>query len=114
MGHVEDVRGFWAHEHVAILLSDTEGSPNALIEAAFAGRPMVGTATGGTPDVVGDGGFVVTLDDHDSAAQAIERLVDDGALRARLGEQAHRHAASSFSMDGFVRGHVGAIREVCR
>ena len=32
-----DVRGFWAEHDVAVLLSDDEGSPNALIEAAMLG-----------------------------------------------------------------------------
>ena len=114
LGHVKDVRGFWGEHHVALLLSDTEGSPMALIEAAFAGRPMVGTAAGGTPDVVGNhGGFVVTPDDLDAATRAVARLVDDRTLRLRLGEGAHRHAAQRFSMEQFVAGHVGAVREVC-
>jgi glycosyltransferase involved in cell wall biosynthesis len=114
LGHVEDVRTFWGEQHVAVLFSDTEGLPNALIEAAFAGRPMVGTATGGTPEVIGDGGgFVVALDDYDAAARAVERLIDDPTLRLRLGEGAHRHAAQLFAMDSFVAGHISAIREVC-
>jgi glycosyltransferase involved in cell wall biosynthesis len=114
LGQVDDVRGFWSEEHIAVLLSDTEGSPNALIEAAFAGRPMVGTATGGTPDVIGDdAGFVVSLDDHDAGAQAVQRLIEDGALRQRLGQAAHARAARCFDMDRFVEGHLSAIREVC-
>jgi glycosyltransferase involved in cell wall biosynthesis len=114
LGEVDDVRAFWADEHIALLLSDTEGSPNALIEAAFAGRPMVGTATGGTPDVVGpEGGFLVDLDDYEAAARAIERLIDDRTLRRELGDAAHRHVAQSFRMDRFVAGHLSAIREVC-
>jgi L-malate glycosyltransferase len=114
LGHVEELRTFWGKQHVALLLSDTEGSPNALIEAAFAGRPMLGTATGGTPEVIGDeGGFVVALDDYDAAARALERLIDDRTLRLRLGEAAHRRAAQLFDMDRFVAGHVSAIREAC-
>jgi glycosyltransferase involved in cell wall biosynthesis len=114
LGHVKQVRKFWGDQHVALLLSDTEGSPNALIEAALAGRPMVGTATGGTPEVIGDeGGFVVALDDYDGAARAVEHLIDDPTLRLRLGEAAHRRAAHYFAMDRFVAGHISAIREVC-
>jgi glycosyltransferase involved in cell wall biosynthesis len=114
LGHVEELRTFWGDQHVALLLSDTEGSPNALVEAAFAGRPMLGTATGGTPDVIGArGGYVVAVDDYDAAARAVERLVDDPGLRLRLGEGAHRHASKCFAMEQFVTGHVSAIREVC-
>jgi glycosyltransferase involved in cell wall biosynthesis len=113
LGEIDDVRAFWARQHVGLLLSDTEGSPNALIEAALAGRPLVATATGGTPDVVGPaGGFLVGLDDPDAGARAIESLIDDGALRRRLGAEAHLQARGRFALDASVDGHVQAIHEV--
>jgi glycosyltransferase involved in cell wall biosynthesis len=113
LGEVADVRAFWARQHIAILLSDTEGSPNALIEAALAGRPTVATATGGTPDVVGPGGgFLVGLDDHQGAARALSRLIDDASLRTRVGNEASRQALARFAIEDFVAGHVSAIREV--
>jgi glycosyltransferase involved in cell wall biosynthesis len=53
-GPIADPCAFWATRDVAVLLSDHEGSPNALIEAAMSGRPMVGTDSGGTADVITD------------------------------------------------------------
>jgi glycosyltransferase involved in cell wall biosynthesis len=112
LGPVADTRAFWAQRDVAALLSDHEGSPNALIEAAMAGRPLVATAVGGVPDVVGpDAGFVLGVDDVDGTAEALSRLVDDRALRERMGAAAHDHASARFSMERFVAGHRGAIAE---
>jgi glycosyltransferase involved in cell wall biosynthesis len=114
-GRFEDPRRFWADRHVGVLLSDHEGSPNALIEAAMAGRPIVGTAVGGIPDVVGaDGGFVVPVDDATATARVLGRLIDDAALRERTGVAAHRHVSQRFSMQGFVEGHHAAILETIR
>jgi glycosyltransferase involved in cell wall biosynthesis len=113
LGEVEDIRAFWARQHIALLFSDTEGSPNALIEAALAGRPMVATATGGTPDVVApEGGFLVEIDDDSAAAEAMAKLIDDAALRRAFGARASEQALQRFAIAGFVGGHVSAIREV--
>jgi glycosyltransferase involved in cell wall biosynthesis len=111
-GRFEDPREFWAHRHVGVLLSDHEGSPNALIEAALAGRPIVGTAVGGIPDVVGtDGGFAVPVDDPAETARVLGRLIDDAALRERTGLAAHAYVSERFSMQRFADGHHAAIME---
>jgi glycosyltransferase involved in cell wall biosynthesis len=109
VGPIDDPRAFWADRHVGVLLSDHEGSPNALIEAALAGRPLVGTAVGGIPDVVGDGGCVVAPEDPAAIGAALARLVGDRELRERLGAAAYRHAAAEFGLERFVAGHLAAI-----
>jgi glycosyltransferase involved in cell wall biosynthesis len=113
VGEVDDPRSFWAGHHVAVLLSDHEGSPNALIEAAMAGRPMVATAVGGIPDVLGpDSGALVAPDDPEATAAALTKFIEDADLRRRAGDAAHRHAVERFSMDRSVEGHWAALAEV--
>lgn len=110
-GPVSDVRQFWAEHDVAVLLSDDEGSPNALIEAAMFGRPLVGTDAGGTPEVIAaDGGLLVSHEPREIAA-ALERLIDDPGLRRSLGAGARRHALEQHDLEKFVGGHVAVIRE---
>lgn len=112
LGTIADSRAFWASHHVAVLLSDYEGSSNTLIEAAMAGRPLVATDIAGNPDVVApDGGLLVPLNDSDAGAAAIERIIVDRELRATLGAHAHRQAVERFSMQRFVDGHVAALEE---
>lgn len=111
VGVVTDSRAFWASHHVAVLLSDHEGSSNTLIEAAMAGRPLVATDVAGNKGVVEpSGGLLVPLDDAAATATAIERVIVDSGLRAKLGEQAHRQAVERFSMQRFIDGHVTALR----
>ena len=111
-GPVADVHGFWAERDVAVLLSDDEGSPNALIEAAMLGRPLVGTDAGGTAELVAaDGGCLVP---HDPAAiaAALKRLIDDPELRRSFGAGARRHALAQHDLEKFADGHLAVLREV--
>jgi len=99
-----------------VLLSDDEGSPNALIEAAMRGRPAVGTDGGGTPEVVGEDGGLLVPHDPREIADALRRLIDDRELRVALGCGAHRRALEMYDLDKFVDGHLAAIVEAtgCR
>jgi glycosyltransferase involved in cell wall biosynthesis len=109
---VQDTRAFWASCHVAVLLSDHEGSPNALIEAAFAGRPIIATAVGGSPEVVGEGaGVLVAPGDVAGAAAAIECMNSDRDMLAEMGKHAWAHAARRFTIERMVEGHIHALRE---
>jgi glycosyltransferase involved in cell wall biosynthesis len=108
---VANSRAFWADHHVAVLLSDSEGSPNTLIDAALSGRAIVATDVPGTADVVGGAGMLVPLDDSATIAAALARVGSDGRHRAALGRQAHLQAVQRFSMQRFVDGHVAALSE---
>ncbi len=111
-GPVDDARGFWARCHAALLLSDHEGQPNALIEAAMAGRGAIASAVGGTPEVVlPDGGFVVGLDDTAGAAAYMQRLATDPTLAARIGAAAHHQANQRFSLSRSVELHLAALAD---
>lgn len=110
-GPIDDIPGFWATHDVAVLLSDDEGSPNALIEAAMLGRPLVGTDAGGTSEVIaGDGGMLVSHEPAEIAA-ALEKLIDDADLRRQLGTGARRYALEQHDLGRFVDGHIAAIAE---
>jgi len=111
-GPVDDVAAFWGECDAAVLLSDHEGSPNALIEAAALGRPLVATRVGGVPEFVNaTNGLLVDPTDDTAVALALRRMIEDRELRQRLGAAAHRHAMRQFSIETFVEGHCGAIDE---
>ena len=111
LGPVEDVRAFWAEHDVAVLLSEDEGSPNALIEAAILGRPLVGTNAGGTTEVIGEEGGVLVSHDPREIAEALGRLIDDADLRAKLGAVARRRAQRMHHLGSFTESHMAAIEE---
>jgi glycosyltransferase involved in cell wall biosynthesis/GT2 family glycosyltransferase len=63
-------------------------------EAMSNGRPVIGTMPGGHEDMIDDGetGFLVPGGNSEALAVAMARLIDDEALRERLGREAKRRA----------------------
>ena len=85
---VEVVAGAYAAADIFVLPSLWDTSPIAVMEAMCFGLPVVATAAGGAGEWVENGvnGFVVPPRDSASLATAIRRLVEDAALRQRMGE----------------------------
>jgi glycosyltransferase involved in cell wall biosynthesis len=70
-----------------------------LLEAAAAGKAIVATRVGGTPEAIADGvtGLLVEPRDPVALADAVTRLLDDETLRRRLGQRAAETAATRAS-----------------
>jgi glycosyltransferase involved in cell wall biosynthesis len=78
--------------------SRNEGMGRVLVEAMALGLPVVGSAVGGIPSVIGEdeAGRLVPADDPEELVRALADLERDAALRAKLGEAA-RARAEAFS-----------------
>ena len=100
-GRVNDVAAVWREHHVALLLTEREGMPRSLVEAAACGRPIIATDVVGCREVVRDGdeGLLVPLGDIDAAALAIATLANDRDLRLRLGAAAYARFLERFTED---------------
>ncbi len=87
-----------------VLPSYAEGVPIAVLEGMAAGLPVVTTPVGGVPDVFADGinGFLVSPGDPPALAQAIERLLDDPALRQAMGNANRRRALEDFNVPIYI------------
>jgi glycosyltransferase involved in cell wall biosynthesis len=89
---------------VALLPSRMEGFSQSLLEAMALGKPVIASAAGGNPELVTDGedGLLVPPLDPAAWAAALERLLVDPALAARVGEAARRTARERFSLERTV------------
>jgi len=94
----------------------TEGFSLVAAEAAFLGRPVVGTTVGGLPETVTDGetGLLVASGDVPQMAGAIERLVGDTQLRSTMGERARARALREFSVQRFARDVAAFYSDIWR
>ena len=73
-----------------VLPSRSEGMGRVLVEAFCRGRPAIASRVGGIVDLVRDGenGLLVPPQDPQALADALVRVLSDGALAARLAEGA--------------------------
>ncbi|HVF05869.1 MAG TPA: glycosyltransferase family 4 protein [Frankiaceae bacterium] len=86
VGGRADVPDLFAAAEVVLLPSRWEGSPLTAHEALFSGTPLVATAVGGLPELLGGGAAVLTpAGDARAFAEAVLRLLDDPAAAATVG-----------------------------
>ena len=83
-----------------------EGLGLVFLEAAAAGLPIIATRMGGIPEVVRDdfnGLLLRQPDDATELAEKITRLLGDGPLRHRLGQQGRDWVRADFSWEKIAR-----------
>jgi glycosyltransferase involved in cell wall biosynthesis len=88
-----------------------DGIPVALIEAMAAGVPVVSTRVGGVAELLEDGGAGLLAPPGDAAAfaDALDRLLGDAALRARLAAAGRAAVAARHDLDANARALAAAL-----
>ena len=106
LGWQSDIERVLSSADMVVLTSDNEGTPLSLIQAGMAGLPVVTTNVGSVPEVVLNGvtGIVTGLDVQE-IADALEKLINDKALRAKLGATAQEFTLSNFGVKRLVHDH---------
>ena len=102
-GHRTDVPELLGVLDVFCISSLYEGTPLALFEAMAAGRAIVSTAVDGCREVLTEGetGLLVPPADAAALAGALDRVVEDAALRKALGTRA-REASRRYKVQACV------------
>jgi glycosyltransferase involved in cell wall biosynthesis len=83
-----------------------------LMEAMASGMPCVTTRITGIPELIRDGkdGLLVTPSDSEELAAALERLMDDPSLRARLAVAGRERVRARYNLTRNVE-RLGKIFE---
>lgn len=92
-----------------VFLSRIEGFGLPVVEGMAAGCPVIVARGSGSDELVGEAGVHVSADDPSEAAEAVWRVVDDAALRARLKREGPTQAGL-FSSEAMATGYVHAWR----
>lgn len=113
LGRRDDVADLLAAADVVVVPSSWEGQPLVVQEALRAGAPLVATAVGGIPDLVGDAAVLVPYGDPTSLADAIGALLDDPAGRDWLTATARARAAELPDDADAVDAALSVYRQLC-
>jgi glycosyltransferase involved in cell wall biosynthesis len=114
LGHRDDVADLLAAADLFAMPSLFEGLPLAVLEAMFAGTPVVASAVGGIPEAVRDGleGRLVPAGAVGPLSEVLAELLSDADRRAALGKAARQRAESEFTIshmaDAYERLYTGA------
>src|SRR2546421_2286186 len=96
--HPEECRAFMNRLDVFVMPSFTEGTPNSVVEAMACGKPIIASAVGGIPDMIGnDAGLLVAPGDVNELASAMMWVARDSELRKRMGMAARERYHELFS-----------------
>jgi glycosyltransferase involved in cell wall biosynthesis len=100
----DEIWRYYAEADIYLQTPDIDNMPTSVLEAYASGCPVVSTNAGGVPAILTDGtnGLLVPCNDHQAAASAMLRLLDDPAFARRI-------AASAF--EGCSRYRWSSVRE---
>jgi glycosyltransferase involved in cell wall biosynthesis len=114
VGLRSDVPAILAAADVFVLPSLSEGLPLALLEAMFAGRPIVASDVGevGAALARGEAGVLVEPGDAAALAAAIDGLLSDPDRACELGARAASRAAAEYDITRMVGRYVDCYRDL--
>jgi glycosyltransferase involved in cell wall biosynthesis len=99
-GYLQQPFDVLVRSHALLMCSRNEAMGRATVEAMACGLPVIGHASGGTPELVQDGssGLLYT-GGSEALAECMVRLIGDREWAQRMGEQARYDAAARFSVE---------------
>jgi phosphatidyl-myo-inositol dimannoside synthase len=100
---------------VFALPSRGEGFGLVYLEAMACGKPVIGGAHGGAPEVIEDGktGYLVQHGDVSQLATSLETLLSDAELRNEMGARGRERVERDFQFSGFAMSLKKMLSELC-
>ena len=117
LGYRTDVKDLLQQSHIVAFPSYyMEGLPKSLIEATAIGRPIITTLSIGCKDTVDDGvnGFLIPPKEVEPLVEKLRLLIDDAALRQKMGKASREKAERDFSLDVVIERHLNIYNELIK
>lgn len=111
----EELAACYSASEIFALPSAGEGFGIVYLEAMARGKPVIGGAHGGAPEVIEDGvtGYLVPHGDAAQLATSIETLLADPALAQRMGARGRQRVERDFRFSTFAKSLKKILREQC-
>jgi glycosyltransferase involved in cell wall biosynthesis len=114
LGVRNDLPDLFSAADSVLMPSLNEGFPRTAIEAMAAGKPIIATRVGGTPEAIIDGetGILVPSQDVEAMAKALTELIGDNELQFRLGKAGRDRAEKNYSLENYVSRLDGLYKQL--
>jgi glycosyltransferase involved in cell wall biosynthesis len=112
-GARSDMPEVYASLDMVVLPSLNEGMPMCLLEALAAEKPVIATAVGAIPRIILPGitGILLEPGDATGLAAAVQLVLGDTELAARLARNGRSRAAESFSSERMAASYADLYQE---
>lgn len=113
LGQVKEPRRLLKQAHIGLLISESEGLSNTIMEYMQAGLPVIATEVGGNPELVfhKHTGLLIERGNIEQLTTAILELSNNPAVMNSYGENGKTRISNEFSIDSMVKQHVQAYSE---
>lgn len=113
-GFQSDVAAWLASFDFFAMPSEQEGLCTSLLDALFAGLPVIGSEVGGIPEIIEDGvtGLLAPVGDSPALARAVSRYIADPEYARKLAATGGEKVRAHFSADAMVEGSLRVYREL--
>jgi len=116
LGFVEDsvLQQLYRNCDVMVLPSRQEGFGVVFLEAMSYGKPCIGAAHGGVPEVIinGNTGYLVSFGDSDAVARCVVRLASDSDLAIRMGKAGLQEVLKHYCYESFCANFTELFDEL--
>ncbi len=114
LGFRRDIPHLLAAADVCVLPASAEACGRVLLEAMAMAKPVVGTASGGTPEIVADGvtGLLVPPGNPPALAAALLAILQDPSRARGMGAAGRERIATYFTIEAHARKTAQVYTEV--
>jgi glycosyltransferase involved in cell wall biosynthesis len=113
LGYVRDPFPYYAKANALLVCSTAEGMGRVTAEAMASGCPVIGRASGGTPELIDDGETGVLYEGGPHAlAHCMRTIIDSPDQGMRLATQAWQSARERFSIETYSRAVFEVVSRV--
>ncbi len=101
---------------VEIVASRAEAFGRVTVEAMRASNPVIGSATGGTIELIQDGvtGFLYEHKDDAALAECMKRFIEQPMLAYEMGQRAYEWSVDKFTSEENVKGVLELYRKIMK
>lgn len=112
LGQVNEPRRILPQAHIGILISDSEGLSNAIMEYMQMGLPIIATSVGGNPELVthNENGLLIEPGNVTQLVESILKLSESQTYRDKLGANGKKRINRDFSIANMINKHINAYQ----